>query len=57
MADLLTIRKDDLVEILQRWPEVMMELMVEAERSFRDIEVSGGGRSNRRSPLSVIGFA
>lgn len=38
-ADLLTIRKDSLVDILQQWPEVMSELTDDAQRIFREIEV------------------
>lgn len=38
-TDLLMVRKDDLVDILHQWPEVMSELTDEAERHFRAIVV------------------
>lgn len=38
-VDLLTLRKDDLVEILHQWPEVMVELTVEAERLYLEVKV------------------
>ncbi|CAM9898271.1 unnamed protein product [Ectocarpus sp. 8 AP-2014] len=37
-AELLTIRKDDLIDILQHWPEVMAELTIEAERLFKEVK-------------------
>lgn len=39
-AELLTVRKDDLVDILRQWPEVMAELTMEAERHFEAVKVS-----------------
>lgn len=38
-TDLLMVRKDDLVDILHQWPEVMAELTDEAERHFQAIRV------------------
>lgn len=38
-AELLTVRKDDLVDILRLWPEVMAELTIEAERHFQEVKV------------------
>lgn len=38
-AELLTVRKDDLVDILRQWPEVMAELTIEAERLFKEVKV------------------
>lgn len=38
-AELLTVRKDDLVDILRQWPEVMAELTIEAERHLDAVKV------------------
>lgn len=52
-TDLLMVRKDDLVDILHQWPEVMAELTDEAERHFRAIKVrealSTAGKYIRRA--------
>lgn len=39
-AEMLTVRKDDLIDILRHWPEVMAELTIEAERLFKEVKVS-----------------
>eukprot|EP00903_Cladosiphon_okamuranus_P018054 g16615.t1 len=39
-VEMVTIRKDDLVDILRQWPEVMAELTTEAESHFREVKVS-----------------
>ena len=41
----MTIRKDDLLYILQQWPEVMEEVTLEAEQDFQEIQVRRGGIS------------
>ena len=38
-TDLLVVKKDDLVDILHQWPEVMAELLDEAERHFLEVKV------------------
>lgn len=54
-ADFLTIRKDDLVEILQQWPEVMAELTTDAERLFKDVKVGTPHRRTRaRHPNTAL---
>ncbi|CAM9958680.1 unnamed protein product, partial [Ectocarpus fasciculatus] len=37
-AELLTVRKDDLIDILRHWPEGMAELTIEAERLFKEVK-------------------
>lgn len=39
-AELVTVRKDDLVDILRQWPEIMAELTIEAERHFQQVKAS-----------------
>lgn len=38
-AEMVTVRKDDLVDILRQWPEVMAELTIEAEHHFQEVQV------------------
>lgn len=38
-AELLTVRKDDLIDLLRQWPEVMAELTTEAEKHFEEVKV------------------
>lgn len=39
-AELLTVRKDDLIDLLRQWPEVMAELTTEAEEHLEDVKVT-----------------
>lgn len=38
-VEMVTVRKDDLVDILRQWPEIMAELTIEAEHHFQEVKV------------------